>query len=134
MVLAATLCLKQAARLRPSINQVTKITMSPLFFLDIPRKFLPIRRFLFPFSFTFCKILKILRGECDVDSTVNFCTADSKYSENAEDNHDDEVYPESGAASHLGLALLGVCDDSTSFSSSEQPGNSPSMEGYVKGR
>ncbi|OWM80422.1 receptor-like cytosolic serine/threonine-protein kinase RBK1 [Punica granatum] len=100
MVLAATLCLTQAARLRPSINQ----------------------------------ILKILRGECDMDPMVSFSTMNLDGSESTEDNHDDEVYPESCAASHLGLALLDICDDFTSFSSLEQRSNILFVEEYMNGR
>lgn len=37
---------------------------------------------------------------------ANLDKAGLESAENAEDDHDDEVYPESSAASHLGLALL----------------------------
>ncbi|KAK4757188.1 hypothetical protein SAY87_007315 [Trapa incisa] len=97
MVIAASLCLRPAARLRPSISQ----------------------------------ILKLLLGECDMDAIANSDNACLQRSENADD---DEVYPESCAASHLGIALLDICDDFTSFSSLEQQSNSMSMEEYIKGR
>ncbi|KAK4754614.1 hypothetical protein SAY87_002718 [Trapa incisa] len=94
MVSAAVLCLKQAPRLRPGINQ----------------------------------IVKILKGDCepywrDIEEMV-------------EDDADDGVYPESSAASRMGLALLNVCDDdSGSLSGSEQPSDTgPFVEEYVKGR
>ncbi|KAK4774598.1 hypothetical protein SAY86_009533 [Trapa natans] len=97
MVIAASLCLRPAARLRPSISQ----------------------------------ILKLLLGECDMDAIANSDNVCLQRSENADD---DEVYPESCAASHLGIALLDICDDFTSFSSLEQQSNSMSMEEYIKGR
>ncbi|KAK9286503.1 hypothetical protein L1049_014901 [Liquidambar formosana] len=98
MVLAATLCITRAARLRPKMIQ----------------------------------ILKLLRGEEDVEKWINSQIDGPDDLENQNDN-DDEVYPESCTKSHLGLALLDVDDDSTSFSSVEQS-NSLSIEEYLKGR
>lgn len=98
MVLAATLCITQAARRRPKISQ----------------------------------ILKLLRGEKDVAKWVNSQIEDQHDLENQDEN-DDEVYPDSSAESHLGLALLDVDDNFTSFSSMEQ-GNRLSLEEYMKGR
>ncbi|KAG8368083.1 hypothetical protein BUALT_Bualt15G0008400 [Buddleja alternifolia] len=89
MALAASLCLTQAARLRPKM----------------------------------CQILDILNGmeeQC------------GNYDE-AENQDDDEVYPDSSAESHLSLAFLDVNDNSTSFSSLDP--NSPlSVEEYLKKR
>uniref|UniRef100_A0A5B6Z291 Putative proline-rich receptor-like protein kinase PERK4 isoform X1 n=1 Tax=Davidia involucrata TaxID=16924 RepID=A0A5B6Z291_DAVIN len=98
MTLAATLCLRRAARLRPKMSQ----------------------------------ILKILRGEKEINEWVNYQFGDRNNTENQDNNNDDEVYPDSSAESHLGLALLDVDDKSTSFSSMEQ--SSISLEEYLKGR
>lgn len=98
MVLAATLCITRAARLRPKMNQ----------------------------------ILKLLRGEEDVEKLISPLIDATDDTEN-QNNNDDEVYPDSCAESHLGLALLDVDDDSTSFSSAEQ-GNILSVEEYFKRR
>ncbi|KAL2476960.1 Protein kinase protein with adenine nucleotide alpha hydrolase-like domain [Forsythia ovata] len=98
MALAATLCLKQASRLRPKMSQ----------------------------------ILGILTGEKCVNEDVKPQYGNHNDSENLDDN-DDEVYPDSSAASHLSLAFLDVNDNSTSFSSMEQ--SSPlSVEEYLRKR
>ena len=60
-----------------------------------------------------CVILKILKGKDEDEYCFN------EYSEN-EENIDDEVYPNSSTELHLTLALLGVDDDSTSCSSTDQ--------------
>ncbi|XP_059653981.1 protein kinase STUNTED isoform X2 [Cornus florida] len=78
------------------------------------------------------EILKILRGEKGVDEWVNSEFGDRNNSENQESN-DDEVYPDSSAESHLGVALLDLDDNSTSFSSMEQSSRL-SLEDYFKGR
>ncbi|XP_057495262.1 protein kinase STUNTED-like isoform X1 [Actinidia eriantha] len=78
------------------------------------------------------QILKVLKGEKDVEEWVNLQFGDRKDAENPE-NADDEVYPHSSAESHLGLALLDVEDTSTSFSSVEQSTRT-SWEEYLKGR
>ncbi|KAA8535987.1 hypothetical protein F0562_028465 [Nyssa sinensis] len=98
MGLAATLCLRQAARLRPKMSQ----------------------------------ILMILRGEKYKDGWLNSPCGDQNDAEN-QDYNDDEVYPDSSAESHMGLAMLDVDDNSTSFSSLEQS-SSLSIEEYFKGR
>ncbi|CAK9144924.1 unnamed protein product [Ilex paraguariensis] len=99
MALAATLCLTQAARLRPKMNQ----------------------------------ILKILRGDKDVDKGMNNLVGDQNDSGNQDNNDDDEVYPDSSVESHLGLALLDVDGTSTSFSSVEQSCRL-SLEEFLKER
>lgn len=71
------------------------------------------------------QILKILAGENDGEKGVNI--EDQNDLENQE-NNDDEVYPDSSAESHLGLALLDVDSETTSFSSRL------SLEDYFKGR
>lgn len=75
------------------------------------------------------QILKILREEKDLEEWEN-----SQFigGEKDVENTDDEVYPHSSAASHLGLALLDV-DDTTSSSSMEQSARI-SMEEYLKRR
>lgn len=98
MVLAATLCITRAARLRPKMSE----------------------------------ILKLLRGDKDVQELETPQTKDSEDPENQGDN-DDEVYPNSSAELHLSLALLDVDDDCTSFSSMEQ-GSNISLEEYLKER
>lgn len=78
------------------------------------------------------QILKILNGDINADEWLDSKTGhwlDSEIS----DGNDDEVYPNSSAESHLSLALLDVCDDYTSFSSTEQR-NSISVDEYMKGR
>ncbi|CAK7329491.1 unnamed protein product [Dovyalis caffra] len=77
------------------------------------------------------EILKLLRGEKEMEKWVNPQNKDLQDPEN-QDN-DDEVYPNSSAELHLSLALLDVDDDSTSFSSSEH-GNNLSIEEYLKDR
>ncbi|CAI9769804.1 unnamed protein product [Fraxinus pennsylvanica] len=98
MALAANLCLKQAARLRPKMSQ----------------------------------ILGILTGGKCVNEELKSQYGNHNDLENLDDN-DDEVYPDSSAASHLSLAFLDVNDNSTSFSSMEQ--SSPlSVEEYLRKR
>lgn len=77
------------------------------------------------------EILKLLRGDTELEEWVNPQNKDPRDQEN-QDN-DDEVYPSSSAELHLSLALLDVDDDSTSFSSLEQV-NNLSLEEYVKER
>ncbi|KAM1650853.1 hypothetical protein FF1_003488 [Malus domestica] len=79
------------------------------------------------------EILKLLKGLSDVEKQVNSQSFDIEESENWDDN-DDEVYPNSSAELHLGLALLDVDDDTTSSSSSVEQSNSLSWEQYLKGR
>lgn len=74
-----------------------------------------------------------MKGDSDVEKQVNSQSFDLEDSEIRDDDDDDEVYPNSCAASHLGLALLDVDDDTTSFSSAERS-NSVSWEEYLKGR
>ncbi|XP_061372474.1 protein kinase STUNTED-like [Gastrolobium bilobum] len=84
LVLAASLCVTRAARLRPTLNQ----------------------------------ILKILKGYDEEVENFNSHENNHDHSENQE-NIDDEVYPNSSAELHLGLALLDVDNDTTSYSSTE---------------
>lgn len=84
------------------------------------------------FTLSLSQILKLLRGEKDVDKWVNSQIEDQHDLEN-QDGNDDEVYPDSIAESHLSLALLDVDDNFTSFSSMDQ-GNRLSLEEYMKGR
>ncbi|GAV82606.1 Pkinase domain-containing protein/Usp domain-containing protein [Cephalotus follicularis] len=96
MVLAATLCITRAARLRPKIIQ----------------------------------ILKLLRGDHDIEKWVNSWNKDSQN----QDDNDDEVYPNSSPEVHMGLAMLDVFEgDYTSFSSVEQT-NTISFEEYLRQR
>lgn len=83
------------------------------------------------FLFVF-QILKILKGEKDVEEWINSQLEDRRATEN-EENTDDEVYPHSSAESHLTLALLDMEGTSTSFSSVEQSSGTSSEE-YLKGR
>ncbi|KAK7404382.1 hypothetical protein VNO78_05242 [Psophocarpus tetragonolobus] len=62
------------------------------------------------------QIMKILKGEEKIEYFLNSIGNDLEDSENI----DDEVYPNSSAELHLSLALLGVDDDSTSHSSTDQ--------------
>ncbi|XP_030523259.2 protein kinase STUNTED isoform X1 [Rhodamnia argentea] len=78
------------------------------------------------------QILKILNGDVNVDEWLD-SKSDHWVDSEISDDNDDEVYPNSSAESHLSLALLDVCDDSTSFSSTEQR-NSISVEEYMKRR
>lgn len=78
------------------------------------------------------QILKILKGEKDVEEWINSQLEDRRATEN-EENTDDEVYPHSSAESHLTLALLDMEGTSTSFSSVEQSSGTSSEE-YLKGR
>lgn len=64
------------------------------------------------------QVLKILKGDDNVEYLFNFHGNDHEHSEN-EENIDDEVYPNSSAELFLSLALLGVDDDSTSCSSTD---------------
>ncbi|XP_057456544.1 protein kinase STUNTED-like [Lotus japonicus] len=64
------------------------------------------------------QILKILKGDENVEHFFNSHGNDLENSENQE-NIDDEVYPNSSAELHLSLALLGAEDDSTSCSSTD---------------
>ncbi|KAM5550065.1 protein kinase STUNTED-like [Rosa sericea] len=78
------------------------------------------------------QIVKLLKGDPEVETYVNPPYFDVEDSENRDDN-DDEVYPNSSAELHLNLALLDVDDDdTTSFSSVEQ--SNRSWEEYLKGR
>ncbi|OVA19591.1 Protein kinase domain [Macleaya cordata] len=76
------------------------------------------------------QIVKLLQGEKDIEEWVNSHVNDLKESDNEEG---DEAYPDSSVESHLGLALLDVEDDTTSFSSVEQ-NNHHTLEDYLKGR
>ena len=83
------------------------------------------------FNVFFLQILKLLRGDKELEKWANPQNKDPWDPEN-QDN-DDEVYPNSSAESHLSLALLDVDYHCTSFSSWEH-GNNPSMEEYFKDR
>lgn len=83
-------------------------------------------------TFSFLQILKLLRGDRDLENSANSSNKGVEDLDNQEGN-DDEVYPNSSAELHLSLALLDVDDDSTSFSSME-PTHRISMEEYLKGR
>lgn len=69
------------------------------------------------------QILKILKGDEKVESVFNSHGNDNEHSEDHE-NIDDEVYPSSSAELHLSLALLGVEDGTTSFSSTDHSNSS----------
>ncbi|MED6156739.1 hypothetical protein PIB30_017113 [Stylosanthes scabra] len=93
MVLAASLCITRAARLRPKMNQILKILKGDE------------------------KVESVYNLQGNDNDKDN-----DEHSENQE-NIDDEVYPSSSAELHLSLALLGVDQDDTasSYSSSEHP-------------
>ncbi|PON57800.1 Phosphorylase kinase, gamma catalytic subunit [Parasponia andersonii] len=76
------------------------------------------------------EILKILKGEEDIEKWAN-----SKNDHQLDlENQDDEVYPNSSAGLHLGLALLDVDDAlATSFSCTDRS-HSLFMDEYFKGR
>uniref|UniRef100_A0A1D1XH75 Receptor-like cytosolic serine/threonine-protein kinase RBK2 n=1 Tax=Anthurium amnicola TaxID=1678845 RepID=A0A1D1XH75_9ARAE len=76
------------------------------------------------------EILKLLRGEEDVETWMG--SHGGCAGEGAEGQQDEEVYPPSSVASHIGLALLDV-DDTASVSSVEQSYQG-SLEDYLKGR
>ncbi|KAG5547718.1 hypothetical protein RHGRI_013416 [Rhododendron griersonianum] len=78
------------------------------------------------------EIIRILKGEKDVEEFVKSQFGDRRGTEN-EETTDDEVYPHSSAESHLTLALLDTEDTSPSFSSGEQSSGTSSEE-YLKGR
>ena len=69
------------------------------------------------------QIVKLLKGDINVETYVSPPFSDVEDSENRDDN-DDEVYPNSSAELHLNLALLDVDDDTTSFSSMDQSSRS----------
>lgn len=83
------------------------------------------------------KVLKILKGDKDVEKWKNSKSGDEEEDlVEKEDEKDDEVYPETRAELHLGVALLDVVveDDTTSFSSGTQRSHSISLEDLFKGR
>lgn len=52
-----------------------------------------------------------------------------------DDDHDDEVYPESNAESHLSLAFLDIDEKSTVYDSVDVNQKARlSLEGYLRGR
>lgn len=76
------------------------------------------------------QILKILTGEEHLGEEIS---PELGVNPENQGGYDDEVYPDSSAESHLSLALLDVCDNSTSFSSQDQ--SSPlSVEDYLRRR
>lgn len=72
------------------------------------------------------QILRLLRGEEGMEA---WRAAEA----GSEDQGDEEVYPPSSVASHLGLALLDV-DDGASVSSADPSCYQVSLEEYLKGR
>ncbi|KAF9622831.1 hypothetical protein IFM89_034066 [Coptis chinensis] len=76
------------------------------------------------------QILKLLRGVEDIEEWAN---SQAKDQEECEIQEDDEIYPDSSAESHLGVALLDLDDDTTSFSSVDQQSHY-TFEDYLKGR
>lgn len=77
------------------------------------------------------QILKLLKGDKDVEKWTNSKSEYQQDSEN-QDDKDDEVYPTTRAELHLGVALLDVVDDDTTSFSSRS--HSISLEEYFKGR
>lgn len=79
--------------------------------------------------------MKLLNGDVDFDKWVG--SAEDKRNEGI-DEQDDEVYPNSSAELHLGLAFDDVDDDTISdtisYSSMEQNKNVFSFEEYLKER
>lgn len=106
VVLAATLCLTRAARLRPNMGQILRLLKGE----EI--------------------------GEIKTLAKADVCDQEKKEENLDDANNDeDEVYGHNldKKKSHLSLALLDVEDDFTSCSSVE-PSNSPCLEDYLKGR
>ncbi|KAJ0077446.1 hypothetical protein Patl1_36027 [Pistacia atlantica] len=79
------------------------------------------------------EVLNLLKGDTDSAKWVNSPIKEENEDLDNQDVNDDEVYPHSSAELHLGLALLDVDDDSTSFSSLDRS-NTLSFEDYLKGR
>ncbi|PIA27860.1 hypothetical protein AQUCO_07500045v1 [Aquilegia coerulea] len=78
------------------------------------------------------QILKLLRGEQDVDELVDSHIKDQDQEE-FNNLDDDELYPDSSVESHRGVALLDVDNETTSFSSVDQHSHH-TFEDYLKGR
>ncbi|KAF5192287.1 kinase domain [Thalictrum thalictroides] len=76
------------------------------------------------------QILKLLRGEKDVDELVDSIVKDQEELNNLDD---DEFYPDSSVESHREVALLDVDDETISFSSVDQHSHH-TFEDYLKGR
>lgn len=81
--------------------------------------------------------MNILKGDKDVEKWKNSKSGDKEEDlVEKEDEKDDEVYPETRAELHLGVALLDVVvdDDTTSFSSGTERSHSVSLEDLFKER
>ncbi|CAA6655993.1 unnamed protein product [Spirodela intermedia] len=76
------------------------------------------------------EVLRLLRAEEGMEA---WRAAAAVAEEGSEDQGDEEVYPPSSVASHLGLALLDV-DDGASVSSADPSCYQVSLEEYLKGR
>lgn len=74
------------------------------------------------------QILKILRGEKDVEAP-----SEDQNDYDKQSNNDDEVYQESIAESHLSLAILDLDKDSTSLCSNTEQSTMHSLNDYLKG-
>ncbi|KAK1419342.1 hypothetical protein QVD17_28508 [Tagetes erecta] len=90
---------------------------------------------------TMSQVIKILRGEHDLDESAIqndwevSCENDDQDHHGDEDVDDDEVYPESNAESHLSLAFLDVDEKSTAFDGVDVNQKARlSLEGYLRGR
>lgn len=122
MVLAASLCITRAARLRPQTSRVIyTYQKGSLCSLHHAKLIM-----LGPSNL---QILSLLQGEEDIDAWMN-CHTDTTLNEL--DCQDEETYPASSIGSHLGLALLDVEDDAsvTSFEQSQLG----SLEEYLRER
>ncbi|XP_040968352.1 pto-interacting protein 1 isoform X3 [Gossypium hirsutum] len=75
------------------------------------------------------QILELLRGEKEVEKWGETPNEEME----SQEQHDDEVYPNSRPELHLSVAMLDVDDDCTSFSSMEQSSNFSTDE-YLKER
>ncbi|KAH9611321.1 hypothetical protein KSS87_021734 [Heliosperma pusillum] len=141
MVLAATLCLTRAARLRPCMGQAPARTYEQLE-SKMPNLNENVNSSDSNITRTAAMILKLLKGEENVESWAKAHVYEQEKGENNfdvnDDNDnedDDEVYQNSSAKqSHLSLALLDIDqDDFTSFGSLERI-PSPCLEDFLKGR
>lgn len=117
MILAATLCIRRAAKERPQISLVSSL-LTDIFFLLLSFTLCLFEPFFFFFAYQFLfglQILKLLKGELEV---TNWASQEVRASEEV-DIVDGEVYL-TNIESHLNLALIDMEDDSLSVTSNER--------------